>query len=398
MRIAILNWANGENDPFSYFSRKWKERLCAVGHEVFIIALDDHAILSIASLHQEQPIDLAFCWQGLGSGLVPDGFTQSLWEVLRTPLVCLHGDHPCYNPFNHQQSSAYLIHIYGPASFAKAANTLIPRVYPAVQGLYPGLFELDEPCRDFVGDYFVLAKNIQHPSAIYAEWKARCTPETYALLTHIADQISHAFRQGNVANHHDVILDHAPANLREAMVDGRPESRAGDVLFLITRELDRIHRNVAATFVVDALPDVPLRVYGRGWEHFAARNNPNHQFLPAQSLEESAGHYRSQFGILDIAPANDMLHDRTFRALQIGGGFLISSAWHNVLPDPSEFAQLFFGGSVNELSTKVEAVMSNPAEHRRLCSSLGRAIQRGSVGPAQLIDAIQRILAERGVR
>lgn len=134
MRIAILNWSGGENDPFSYFSGNLQRRLRELGHDAIILALDDGFATALHTAHEASPVQLAFAWQGIGSEVRRTGDTATLWERLGIPVVCHHGDHPCYNPPNHVQSSPNLIHLYACASFAKAANLLI-------RGPFPGLVD-----------------------------------------------------------------------------------------------------------------------------------------------------------------------------------------------------------------------------------------------------------------
>lgn len=398
MRIIILNWTEGENDPFSFFSRGWQKSLQAEGHDVHVVPLDVRTVLTVAELHQQQPIDLAFCWQGLGSDFVPDGFTQNLWELLRIPLVCLHADHPSYNPRNHQQSSKFLLHLYGEPTFADAANKGIARDWPALFGFYPNIFAYDAPPVEFSGDYFVLAKNIQDVESILDEWRAKCDGPSYALLSKTAEAIAAAYFDGNRVNHHSIIFEHLPAPIRNQILSGNPSDAATDFQFHFSRELDRVHRNVAATFIVDALPHVPLRVYGRGWERYEARGNPLHQYFPAETAERSGFQYQSQYGILDVAPANDLLHDRTFRALHVGAGFLMSSAWKRGGSLPDEFGDLFFGGDAAELARKVDMVMADPAAHRRRCAAFGAWLQPNSRSTALFLDEVERHIAMRGLR
>jgi hypothetical protein len=398
MHIIILNWTEGENDPFTFFSTMWQRCLEAEGHDVRIVPLDVRTILTIAELHTEHAIDLAFCWQGLGSALVPDGFTQTLWELLRIPLVCLHGDHPSYNPANHQQSSAFLLHLYGEPIFADAANSGIPREWPALFGILPNIFGDDDPFSEFTGDYFVLAKNIQDLESIRDEWKVRCDQRSYTLLCETASAIAAAYFDGNRVNHHEVIVAHLPVDIRNQIRSGTPSMEAVDFHFRFSREVDRIHRNVAATFIVDTLADVPLRIYGRGWDRFKARGNPRHEFRPAQTVQQSGDQYRSQFGILDVASSNDLLHDRTFRALHHGAGFLISSAWQRGTPIHEEFSDLFFGGVADELIRKVDLVQRNPAAHRLRCAAFAAQIRSAPRATAAFLMEIESQLALRSIR
>lgn len=398
MRIIILNWSEGENDPFTFFSQSWQKSLQGEGHEVHIVPLDVRTILTVSELQQERPIDLAFTWQGLGSDYTPDGFDQTLWELLQIPLVCLHGDHPSYNPRNHQQTSRFVVHIYGEAIFADAANRSIAREWPALYGLYPYLFAYEPPQREFVGDYFVFAKNIQELADIRAEWQARYDAPSAAMLMEVAAAIEAAYFDGNRINHHEIILQYTPAPVREQLRSGHPSPEAVEYHSRFSRELDRVHRNVAAAFVLDALPHVPIHIYGRGWDRFKARGNPMHQFFPAETVAQSEHQYFSNYGILDVASSNDMLHDRTFRAMHLRSGFLISSSWKHHALLHETYADLFFGGDATDLARKVEIVRNDPAAHRARCAAFHSHHQPEPRVTALFLDQIGALLAARGIR
>lgn len=398
MRTVILNWSKGENDPFSFFSRQWQRRLQSAGHEAHIIAMDDVAVATLMALCTQAPIDLAFCWQGVGSTLTPAGAAKTVWELLRIPLICFHADHPAYNPANHQQSSAYLVHIYGERSFADAANRIVVRDWPALHNLQPNLFERETELPEFSGDFFVLSKNIRELAELRAGWQARYDAPTYALMAHIAEAIEAAYFDGNVVNHHQVIVEHLPPAMRDNFRSESPLPIVVDFVVNLSRELDPVHRNVAATFIVEALPDTPIHIYGRGWDRYAARGNPQHRFLPAQTLEQSAHHYESNFGILDVAPANDMLHDRTFRAIQVGAGFLLSSSWYRRTPGRMKFADLFFGGKAEELARKVAAVQADPIAHRKRCETFGAQLHASMPSTSSFLEEIARQLEARSLR
>jgi hypothetical protein len=398
MRMIILNWSEGENDPFTYFSRLWQRRLHEAGHTALIVPVDAATMQTVNLLHQQARVDLAFCWQGVGSTFVPAGYTQTVWEILRIPLVCLHADHPSYNPANHQQSSPYLLHIYGEAAFADAANRTIARTWPALHGIYPRLFGLDEVHAEFAGEFFVFPKNVQELPEIREEWRTRYDAQMLGMLSAAADAIERTYREGNVVNHHQVIFEHAPPLIREQVLSGNPVPLATQFMHDFSRELDRVHRNVAATFVVNALEQVPLRVYGRGWDRFKARGNPRHEFLPADRVEHSEHHYQSQFGILDVASSNDMLHDRTWRALQHGAGFLLSSAWQKGAPIRNGFDDLFFGGDPDELTRKAAIVQADPEAHRERCAAFGARLVASTPPTSWFLEQFEQHLLTRSLR
>ena len=397
MRFVILNWSGGENDPFTYFSGQLTQRLLALGHEAHTIPFSASVGQELAERHARVGIDMAVAWQGIGSDITPVGQHKTIWELLQIPLLCLHGDHPCYNPLNHQQGSPYPLHIYPSQSFVDAANRLIPRQWPGHLEEIPNWFTRPDEPLTFEGDYFVFPKNFQHLDHIREDWKSRVDSSVYPLLTRMASAIEAAYLAGNSVNHHEVILDELSEDLAKVVRAGHASQAISDVVFKLSGELDRVHRNVAAAFVLDTLTDTPIRIYGRGWERYEARRNPLHEFHPARSLVDSRFQFSSSYGILDVAPANDILHDRTLRSMMFGAGFLISSAWRREEPIHQAHAGLFFNGYADELRTRVAAVRDDPVAHRERARSLGHAFE--SAFPFdRFLERVIELFRERGIR
>ena len=365
MRIAILNWSGGENDPFTYYSRQLQRQLVALGHSAQLLPLDESLGRVLLPQHRRAPYDLAFTWQGLGSAIRPAGESRTLWELLGIPLVCLQGDHPCYMPPNHEQSSRHLLHFYPCPSFARDANRLIPRDWPGIEFEPPNYVVDRPPPANYEGDYFVFPKNLQPVEELREQWRARYDTSWNALLAAGADEIIRAFHAGNRVHHQELILDLLPAPIPSQVRAGGADPAVAALVFELGRELDRVYRNTAAAFVIDTLAHVPIRVNGRGWERFAARGNPNHQFYPFGSVADGAAQFSSAYGILDVAPVRDLLHDRVWRAMRHGCGFLSGTAWREGEPIHDGFADLFFSGNADELASKAEQVMRDPAAHRQ---------------------------------
>ena len=376
MRILLLNWSEGENDPFSYFNAQLQHRLGSLGHEVHILPFNERLAITLYEITQVAPIDLVVTWQGIGSDMGDPATGRTLWELLDLPLVCLHGDHPCYQPANHRQSSRHVLHVYLCPSFQRDANRLIPREYPALCEALPNLFPAPETVPDFAGDHFVLPKNLTDPEETKQSWRQRCDAATYRLLSAGAEAIEQAFRDGAPRDHHEVLLDLLPAPIPELVRSGQATPPMAALVFQLGRELDNLYRNIASVFVLEALPEVPIRVNGRGWDRFAARGNPRHQFHPFDRAANGDTQFHSRFGIIDIAPTSDALHDRTLRAMRMGGGFLISSAWQSGESMHQDFADLFFGGSPGELMSRVEQVRADPAAHRARVCAFSEAFDR----------------------
>lgn len=387
MRIILLTWAAGENDPFSYFNEQFRAQLAALDHEVYIVPLDELTGDTLRAISTIARIDLIFTWQGIGSAIGNEATGRTLWEELDVPLICLHGDHPCYNPANHQQYSRHVLHVYLVESFARDANRLVPREFPALFDALPNFFTAPEQQPAFSGEYFVLPKNFTDPVETRRAWRERCDDATYRLLCDAADAIEQAYRNGSPRDHHDVTLDLLPASIQERVRAGDADRATADLVFRYWRELDHLYRNIASAFVLETLHDVPVHVYGRGWERFEATGNPLHRFQPADRLGSNDLQFGSAWGIIDIAPINKSLHDRTLRAMRRGAGFILSSDWRRGEPIHDQFPDLFYGGTTGELGAKAQHVIEDPSAHRNQVHAFSEAFDAAY----QMHDFVERI-------
>lgn len=373
MSIVIINWRGGENDPFTYFSKCMKQALELMGRPTHIVDLDNTVMNKLAVL-SNQRIDFVILWQGLGLQLgATKANSASVWDQLRVPVLCCHGDHPCHMPDNHNAASPWVQHIYAAASFATFANTYLPRASSATFFPTPAWFP-DGVKGRFEGNFFVFPKNLDDLDATLNGWRDMSPQRLAGFLLEAADAIIGEFRNGNRTNHHDIIDGLLTPEVMAALCQElqNPELPVRVHIHML---LDKIHRNAVAEHVVDDLRDVPLKVYGRGWERFRLRQNPNHEFLSFDAMSDNAFQFASQYGIIDAAPIHDSLHDRTLRAMGNRSGFLMGSNWAYESFLGGEYGDLFFDGAAGTLRGQAERVMQSPEAHRAQCADFARHYQ-----------------------
>jgi hypothetical protein len=251
----------------------------------------------------------------------------------------------------------------------------------------PNFFGTPSPPPSRAGDFFVFPKNLVDVDALKRSWRANYDAAACAFLCDGAAAIEAAFRQGSPRDHLEVMLDVLPSPIPEVVRAGEADAETAQVVFGVARELDRVYRNVAAAFVLEALHDVPIRINGSGWERHAARANPNHVFQPFGRLADGATQFHSAYGILDVAQVADTLHDRTLRAMRIGTGVLAATAWRAGEPIHDGFSDLFFSGRAGDLAAKAAEVMRDPEAHRSRVAAFGQVYD--AVFP--LVDFLARL-------
>lgn len=374
MNIVIINWQGGENEPFTYFSKCMKQAIERMGRPAHIVNLDSSAVRELVKL-DDKGIDFVILWQGLGLQLgATDTNPATVWDRLKVPVLCYHGDHPCHMPVHHKAVSPWVRHIYGAASFAMFANSYIPRESGATFFPPPVTFT-DGVKGRFEGDFFVFPKNIDDLDTTLEKWRGAPERRVAKFLLDAADAIISEFRNGNRTSHHDIIDGMLNA---EAMATLRKDLDSPEfaVRMHIHMHLDKIHRNAISEHVINELEDVPLKVYGRGWERFRLRKNRHHEFLPFDAMSDNAFQFASRYGIVDAAPIHDALHDRTLRAMSNRAGFLMGSNWSYETFLGGDYGDVFFDGATGTLRARAERVMQSPEAHRAQCCDFARHYQQ----------------------
>jgi hypothetical protein len=374
MSIVIINWSGGENDPFTYFSLCMKQAFERMGRPTHIVSLDNSIMRELAEINKNG-IDFVIAWQGLGSQVgATDANPTTIWDQLKVPVLCYHGDHPCHMPLHHKAVSPWVQHIYQVPSFAMFANTYIPRQNSATFFQPPTWFA-DGVKGQFKGDFFVFPKNIDDLDTTLNSWRGAPERGVAQFLLDAADAIISEFRNGNRTNHHDIIDGMLNPEVMAALCNELKSSELA-VRLHIHSLLDKIHRNTVAEHVINELEDVPLKIYGRGWERFRLRQNRYHEYLSFDTMSDNAFQYASQYGIIDAAPIHDSLHDRTLRAVSNRSGFLMGSNWAYETFLGGDYGELFFDGAPGALRARAERVMQSPEAHRAQCRDFGRHFQQ----------------------
>ena len=393
MLVVILNWKEGENDPFTAFNEALAGHFEAYGKEVRILEITDPAwIQQLTALDLQSGVELVFTFQGIGSAPLVGHPPRNIWEALGTPLVCFHGDHPCHMPDNHRLDIPNAMHLYSTREFNAYANRHFRRRVPGTHAHSP-MMSRDIPLGRRSGDSFIFAKNIVHPRQMEKVWREELSPESGQILLEIAEMLRAEMRKSPWVDPHAVV-DAYLATQTPPPYDPRVNAEGFHALH---SQMDLYSRNLKSVQVVETLHDVPLQIHGRGWEAFAAAGNPKHQFFRGRPMAYSQSLYYSNYGILDVTPSMTGMHDRTLRALRNETPFLSSAHLPGFLPDMKPFGPLFFGFAGTDLREKAEAVMADPEGHAERSRAFSMEYQR-RVDPMDFVrtlDLLGRSLDRR---
>ena len=355
MKVVILNWNKGENDPFTVMNDTLRQHFRACGKNVEVLEIADANWPARLSELAASGVECAITWQGLGSNAtLSDG--GSAWDHFKVPLICIHGDHPSHMPANHQLESRWCFHLYTNAEFARYSNRHFRRTRSAAVLDIPRLHSESRLSRR-IGDYFVFAKNISDPVDTELRWRQLPKPLQDSCMI-AAETLKSLVMRGPYIEIHDVldelIVQHGWEHLRPDLHIGQYHN--------FHSALDHYMRNYKSAAVVNALREFPVRIYGRGWDRIAQRAPAAHVFEPGRDMADSQDLYYTRFGLVDVSPAK-RLHDRTRRAMVNGCGFLSSANLEDSFSDMTPFNSLFFGFSPGDLPDKCAAVLRDPDAH-----------------------------------
>ena len=360
MKVVLLNWRVGENDPFSFVNATLRQHLRACGRNVEVIEITEEGWADQLASLVPGGIEFVFTWQGLGSSATLSEGGTNLWDYLKVPLICLHGDHPSHMPLNHELESPYCFHLYTNAAFARYSNRHFRSTRSASVIDLPQVFR--EPRLERrTGDYFVLAKNVNHPEDTEAVWRQGMTKAEFAAYMMAAETLKSRIAQESYVEIHDILDDLIVTNGLDWLNPTADPAR----YHLYHSQLDNYLRSYKSIAAVTAMRDFPLRVYGRGWDRVARNAPSSHVFAPGRNMADSQDIYYTRFGLVDISPAK-VLHDRTRRAMANGSPFLSSANLEDSFANIELFDQLFFSFRPAELQTRCAAVLHDPASHLEL--------------------------------
>jgi len=372
MHIVLVNWSSGENNPFTFFNEELKTKLLQYGCIVNIVELNDEFISNLCEIYKKLRIDLVLTHQGFGTDYKISQTNNSIWDVLQIKIISLGSDHPCHSPNLNKTDSIFVLHTYCVRSYAEYANKHFKQINKSKFLGTPCLFNKTSiTSSPKVGDFFVFPKNIDDIESIYSRWLSSYHSELSRVLVSISEDVINEYQRVPPFDHHNLIDD--SLSRHEEFVSKLkiyPE-KYESIKHGIHAEVDKIYRNNASELVLKELRDLPLIINGRGWEKFHNGKSNSHEFNSFGEVKFGQYQFQSRYGIIDVVPFYEAMHDRTSRAIAYKSGFLSNT---NIdLRDcyGERYNDVFFTGIPGNLRSLAEKVLDDPVNHINRCNEIG---------------------------
>jgi hypothetical protein len=359
MKVIILNWSEGENDPFTFFSTSLAKIFIRCGKTVEVLEITDKTWPErIYQIDQTEGVEFVYTWQGISTNSLLSDELTNVWDRIKVPIISFHGDHPSYKPDNHRLDNPNSIHLYAHPDFARYANRHFRRNSGACLIDFPRIYaeELLPLAKD---QCFNFVKNIKHTDDIEATWRKELPTEAARVYQSVGEILKYLIDSEKYVEIHDVmdalILSEQWTWINEAVNPG--------ILHHYHSELDYYVRSYRSMRALDQLRDIPVHIYGRGWDKYKSNASKQWRFFDGIDMAESQKLYYNQYGIIDISPSK-RLHDRAMRAMANGQSFLSSALLDDSFEDLSPYESIFFDFRKDNLRDHCERVMADPDAHR----------------------------------
>lgn len=287
-----------ENGILRHLSHGLMALLEPHGYQGHILDLADPAWTTRLDQLVQRGIAMAWGHAGVGAKLDVNG--KCFWDLVKVPFVSVLADSPCWRPCNHSVESNYVVNAYLYAEWLRVQRQFIraPQFSTLVQG---GL--IPNPARDALPwrnrpRRMVFVKTGGDAEARRAAWQN--LPRRWRAILEDAATAATSQPTGDIT---DIVLAAFEAH------NVAPEQRT-ELLFALMFELDLYVRDTRSSNLVKALLDLPVDIYGRGWDHVSG-NATHARFHPAFDADALPRIYAETQFFLNTTPNfSSNVHER----------------------------------------------------------------------------------------
>lgn len=352
-KILLIQWNKANYDSLNHLQNLLGKEFQKIGFEIAKIDIAKPKFSeTLSNLLSSGQVDFAMSFSGLGSDVFVN--EELVWELHKIPLFNWYCDHPCYYPSRHKISSRWLINGFVFPDHAKYCNEAFNANGMTFQ------IHLGAPKRD------LSASNIRKPieknnRIIYSKSGTNIgeIEKRWQGLPEISKFILFSAREEllyqNTENAFPIIRKIA----EDKNVYLSPNNR---FLLSLILELDMYVRGWRANYILNALLDYPVDVYGKSWDHINWSKAKGASYKGATDLKTNLKILPEYLGCLSMNPLiEDSTHDRVFYSIA-----------ENVVPisDSNRFSKsklpllenYAFKFDQESIISSMENVLKNPTE------------------------------------
>ncbi|BBC79983.1 hypothetical protein Absy_008_149 [Acetobacter orientalis] len=303
-RNIVAFVGQNENNILRQFSLEFMSFLDPAQFKTHVINLMDTNWLAQLEPLTREGIFMAWSHAGIGAGLGNE--TEILWDQLKVPFVSVLADPPCWCVKNHFLRSRYVANAYIFPEWLNVQNRFVKS--PQLSTTIPHLGITPNSKRDAIlwrnrPQRMVLVKSGGNPELRRKNWNS--FPKRWRNILEEACDIAIKLPTGDIT---DIFVD---ACIRH---DLSPEHRV-EIFYTLMYEADMYVREYRMNVLVRALLDLPVNIYGRGWDHLAPLATKANFYGPVDATHLSSVYASAQF-LLNTSPnVGSTAHERVGQGL-----------------------------------------------------------------------------------
>ncbi|MGI4811109.1 MAG: hypothetical protein ACRYF2_23740 [Janthinobacterium lividum] len=301
--VIVAFVGQNENGILRHLSRNLMDMLKPFGVEGHVIDLNEPTWHDRFDSLWKQGITMAWGHAGIGAKFEIEG--KCFWDQAKIPFISILADPPAWRPCNHNVTSGYVVNAYLYPEWLQVQRRFIKARQPSAL-VHGGL--VPNPHRDDISwterpRRMIFVKTGADPEQRRAAWSLM--PPRWRTVMEDAAAAALARPTGDIT---DLVVDAAEAH------DLVPEQRT-ELLFSLMTEVDLYVRDTRSTAMTRALLDLPVDIYGRGWDHVSAEAT-RARFHPAFDADGLPRMYAETQFMLNTSPNfSSGVHERVAYAM-----------------------------------------------------------------------------------
>lgn len=353
-KVLLFQWRDSAYDSLRYLQDLLGEEFELLGFKLERVIVgdagwEDH----LQQLLRNEQVLFAMGFSGVGTDLYTEE-NVLIWEAAQTPFINWSCDHPCYFPSRHAISSPWLMHCFVFPDHARYAlehfdaSGMTSHVHLAM----PRSSAFDEthlPLNER-NQRFIYTKSGKDINKIEKIWSG---------LPYFQQKILFGASEELFDKNTESAL---PIIQKVAQELGLFLGGKNALTMKLMREIDSYVRFKRANIVMETLMDMPIDVFGTGWEHLDWSNAKHANYYGSVPLSDSRTTLSKYLGSISIHPLiEDSVHDRNFFAIAANVVPVSDSNRYSrsMMPLLEPYA---FNFESQSIKSAVERVIGNPQE------------------------------------